>query len=343
MRISVVVPVFNAEETLPACLESLVGQQRPADEILLVDNGSKDASVSVIEEFIASWAHPGLRLLHEAVPGPSAARNCGAAAAEGEVIAFTDADCVADPGWIGALVEAFDSPDIAAVAGDVQGFDPRNTTQKFLSLYTLRGLPQDQVFSEFRLTSGGFPTANLAVRKTVFEAVRGFDPQREIYTEDYDLCARLYQQGLLIRYTRSAKILHIHRANLKGLLRQSFGFGRGHACLMRLHFSRLFILELPGHTLQRESLPLRLWINLTSADKKMGLLLFAWLAYWPLAVLPVAYLLYLHHLAGRKLAETGLEAGFLERFQLAGLLLLKSAAMTAGKLTGALRYRVICL
>src|SRR5688572_26039408 len=95
--ISVVLAVRNGAGTLCACLDSLVAQDYPAGklEILVVDNGSTDATASLLTRY-----HPRIAVLESARRGASAARNCGITAARGDAIAFTDADCVAEPFWL---------------------------------------------------------------------------------------------------------------------------------------------------------------------------------------------------------------------------------------------------
>jgi glycosyltransferase involved in cell wall biosynthesis len=91
MRISVVVPVRDGERHLGAALDSLLAQDRPPDELLVVDDGSADGSAALAR------AVPGVRVLELEGRGPAAARNAGVAAATGEAIAFLDADDLADP------------------------------------------------------------------------------------------------------------------------------------------------------------------------------------------------------------------------------------------------------
>ena len=113
MFVSVIVPMYNAERTLALCLDGLAAQDHPRDahEILLVDNGSTDASVSIARRY------PGITLLSEPRPGAYAARNHGLRQARGDVIAFTDPDCVPDPSWIRAIASAFADPGLELLCG----------------------------------------------------------------------------------------------------------------------------------------------------------------------------------------------------------------------------------
>ena len=96
-RISVIIPHLNQPEFLARCLTSLKAGRREADEIFVVDNGSHVLPVAVLA------AHPDATLLQEPTPGPSPARNLSLAAASGDILAFIDADCLADAGWLEPL------------------------------------------------------------------------------------------------------------------------------------------------------------------------------------------------------------------------------------------------
>ena len=94
IRISVVIPHLNQPEYLAKCLASLAAGKRKPDQVIVVDNGSSVLPTEVVR------AYPGTLLLQETTPGPGPARNCGVAASDGDVLAFIDADCLADPAWL---------------------------------------------------------------------------------------------------------------------------------------------------------------------------------------------------------------------------------------------------
>src|SRR4051794_21426577 len=100
IRYSVIVPAYNAEATLGACLRALLDQTLApaAYEVIVVDDGSTDTTARVAARFPVS-------VLRQAHAGPAAARNQGARAARGEILAFTDADCEPVPAWLGRIVE----------------------------------------------------------------------------------------------------------------------------------------------------------------------------------------------------------------------------------------------
>jgi glycosyltransferase involved in cell wall biosynthesis len=165
-RLSVVVPTYNDHEALEGVLAALAAQAGEASfEVVVVDNGSEALPTEVCARF------PGVRLLAEATPGPGPARNRGAAAARGDIVAFVDADCRPDPGWIRAIAEAFADPSTEIIGGDVRiaPADPRRMTvvEAYESVFGYR----IRLYIERDRYTG---TGNMAVRREIFEAVGPF-------------------------------------------------------------------------------------------------------------------------------------------------------------------------
>lgn len=342
--ISVVVPVFNAEKTVAACLESLYGQTCKPLEIIVVDNGSTDGTAAIIGEMMYRSKDIPTQCLRETRRGASFARNRGAFQARGEIIAFLDADCIADSSWLDRLSRSFDRAEIGAVAGSVVGFDRETTLGKFHALFTLRALPSSRLFDEFNLVSGGFPTANLSIRSALFFSLGGFDETIPFFAEDHDLCARIYQSGAQIYFDKSAVVSHQHRQSLQTTWRQSYGFGTGHATLLKKHFQRMVIIEIPRWCYLSRRWPLRAWVDIAATDKKLILCLLL-TGLWPpfAAVLASLYLILLYRNMGQRLEQDQLEADCGEKWVLVFLLLFKSLAMTCGRWRGSLARGVLCL
>jgi glycosyltransferase involved in cell wall biosynthesis len=155
--VSVIVPARDAEPTLARCLEALLAQDFAEPyEVLLVDDGSRDATRQLAGRY-APWVSV---LASDTNHGPGAARNTGANVARGSILAFTDADCFPEPGWLSAGVRAIrDGADLAQGAVDAEP-DVRRT-------------PFDRTVV-VQSETGFYPTANLFVRKELFESVGGF-------------------------------------------------------------------------------------------------------------------------------------------------------------------------
>lgn len=343
LTVSVVVPVYNAMRTLPRCLAALAQLSPAPDEILVVDNGSTDGSGGRLEAFALECGGGGVRVLHEPRRGAAAARNAGIRAAKGEVIAFTDADCAPEPAWLRHLTEPFEDPTVGAVAGRVVAAPPTATLELFSALYTLQSADQPVRRRQWTPWEGGYPTANLAVRRALLDDLGGFDESVGIYGEDYDLCARLYARRTAIVYVPDARVAHHHRTSLGGMLRQAFGFGRSHAYLLRRHAARGLWVDLPGRPLAWNRWPVRVWVDLASADKKVLAILLLGSAYRPFLLLLPVYAGWLVVATSRRAHRAGRSVTPLAALELAGLLLLKSAAMTAGRWWGSVKYGAVCL
>ena len=342
LNISVVIPAFNAEKTIVQCLVSVCEQTRKPLEVIVVNNKSADQTKRIVLEFIDKHQDIAACCVDEYRQGPSFARNCGAKLAKGDIVAFIDADCVADASWLRLVSESFGGSDVGAVAGSIIGFDRRTLIGKFHSLFTMRRLPESTMFHEFKLVSGGFPTANLAVRKTLFEEIGGFSEDMPFYAEDYDLCARIYSKEHHIYYNREVIVFHQHRQDVGSTWRQSYGFGSGHAPLLKRHFRRMVIVEAPRLLYISEKWPLRAWLDMASADKKFMLCLILSGLWWPFSMVLPAYLIMLYRDIGRRLKLEHIDADPRDKWGMVFLLLFKSLAMTSGRLTGSLRHGVIC-
>jgi GT2 family glycosyltransferase len=211
-EISVIVPHLNQPEALRACLAALAAQDLAPDrfEVIVVDNGSPAPPAAVVAGF------PGVRLAVEPAPGPGPARNRGAALARGGLLAFTDADCRPEPGWLAALLAGFAADPGAAVLGGrvaIVAADPAAPTaaESFDMVY---GMRQDRL-----ITGQGFAaTANLAVRREAFAAVGPF--AGIALAEDMDWCRRAAARGFAVRYAPAAVVRHPARRSLAALARQ---------------------------------------------------------------------------------------------------------------------------
>ncbi|MGH2992330.1 MAG: glycosyltransferase [Solirubrobacterales bacterium] len=223
--VSVVVPARNAERTVGECLESLmrVDYHPERREILVVENGSTDRTGEIIRRY-------PVRCLFEPRRGVSAARNRGVEAARGEIVAFTDADCVVTRRWLRELVRGFEAPDVWAVAGEIVAYPPRTPAERYLARRKAR-------WQESAVGSGRpfAVTSNVAFRRQTFERLGMFDT-RLIKAQDKDFGWRFYADGdLRLAYSPEALVLHRHRPTAWKLFTQHVGWGYGAALLHRKH------------------------------------------------------------------------------------------------------------
>jgi GT2 family glycosyltransferase len=228
--VSVVVPARNEERTLAACLESLRGQQLRPLEILVIDDGSTDGTAAIARA-------QGIEPLSTGGVGPSRGRNLAAARARGELLAFTDADCVAHPGWLRALCQALpDDSGVAGVGGPQQSPTDElpfaRQVQRFLAAL---GFVSDYLRADAAITETSHnPSCNSLYRRQVFVELGGF--REDLWPcEDLDLDRRAIRAGYRLLFAPAALVYHHRPTTMAGLLRMMRSYGRGHGCLVRIH------------------------------------------------------------------------------------------------------------
>lgn len=204
--VSVVVPHLNQPDHLRRCLAALAAQaDSPPHEVIVVDNGSRALPEAVCAEF-------GATLLTEAEPGPGPARNRGVRAARAPLLAFIDADCIADPGWLAAIARRFEDPETVILGGDVRIWreDPARPTllECYESVYAFR-------MRDYIRRKGFTGTGNLAVRREVLEAVGPFAGIG--VAEDVDWGRRATGMGRRITYAPDALAFHPARKSMTEL------------------------------------------------------------------------------------------------------------------------------
>jgi cellulose synthase/poly-beta-1,6-N-acetylglucosamine synthase-like glycosyltransferase len=233
--VSVVVPVRNGRATIGACLDALLAQDYPGGtEVIVVDNGSSDGTAAVARG-------REVALVHEPRQGRAIARNAGIARAAGEIVAFVDADCVAEPDWLAALVVPFGDTAVGGVGGEIHALDPVTPVQAYLDRRETCW-QQYCVQGGRRRRHGFLITANAAYRGTVLAEVGGFDPGFPP-SEDVDLGWRVRAAGHTLAYAPRAIVRHRLRERTRELFRQRYGYGYGRAL-----FRRRYGLE-PGYSL----------------------------------------------------------------------------------------------
>jgi O-antigen biosynthesis protein len=228
-RISVVVAAYNAGATLDDCLSALSQSHYPGFEVIVVDDGSTDSTAEIADAHARCDSR--FRVLHGPNHGLSVARNTGLAAASGDIVAYTDADCRADGDWLHYIALKLLNSDVMAVGGpnlvpdddgpiaQAVGFSPGNPTHIMLS---------DEIAEHI-------PGCNMAFWKWVLDDVGGFQP---IYTsagDDVDICWRLQARGYRIGFAPAALVWHHRRNSMRAYLRQQIGYGHAESLLEREH------------------------------------------------------------------------------------------------------------
>jgi cellulose synthase/poly-beta-1,6-N-acetylglucosamine synthase-like glycosyltransferase len=223
--VSVIVPVYNGERNIGNCIKSLLSLDYPSSklEIIIVDNNSKDATRRVIQEF------PVISLIEDRIQSSYAARNTGLKKSKGEIIAFTDSDCIADKDWILKAVECFQDESVGCVAGRIDGYPPSNYIEEFL--VRNQYLSQENTLKDRFLP---YPqTANAIYRKEVFDAIGMFEENWRS-GGDADIAWRmLLHSEYRIVTCNDSLIYHVHRSTLKGFFNQGETWGHGEVLLQK--------------------------------------------------------------------------------------------------------------
>lgn len=226
-RVTIVVPARNASAEIGRCVKALVAQEYPPGlrRILVVDNDSEDGTA---EEAAAA----GAEVVRETrVRSSYAARNRGIAAADGEWVAFTDADCAPTPGWLAGLFSDPIGLEFGAVLGEVAALEGDTPVQRLTERHGImrhavtmphKGLPC-------------FSTANVAVRLPLLRDLGGFREDVRFFG-DMELSWRMQiERGAKLLFRPDAIVLHRHRRSWGALWRQAVQHGRGVAFMRRTY------------------------------------------------------------------------------------------------------------
>lgn len=220
--VSVIVPVRNGEKVLRDCVGSILKTDYPLDrlEILVVDNGSTDGTAEIIKSF-------PVRYVMESHRGAPAARNAGVRACRGDIIVFTDADCVVSQGWLGEVLQAFEEDGVGGVAGEIVAYNSKTPAERYAA--KVRHLSPRKYLARPHLPFAVF--ANLAFRGEVFDKIGLLDDSL-IQGDSTDFCTRFFREtGLKLKYAPKAVVFHRHRTTTWEFFKQQWYYGRGHALL----------------------------------------------------------------------------------------------------------------
>ena len=224
-RVSVVVCSYNSERTMEACLASLEVLNFPNYEVIVVNDGSTDRTLEIAERF------PFCRIISQPNKGLSVARNIGAEAATGEIVAYTDSDCVADPDWLTYLVAKMEASNLAACGGP--NFPPPEDSLVPAAVAVSPGGPTHVLISDE--VAEHIAGCNMAFRRDVLMALGGFDPVYRAAGDDVDICWRFQDAGHAIGFSPAAIVWHFRRNTVHAYIRQQRGYGKAEALVYAKH------------------------------------------------------------------------------------------------------------
>jgi glycosyltransferase involved in cell wall biosynthesis len=225
MKVSVVIPAYNAEKTIGDAVVQSLSQTRSSlqVELIVVDDGSTDGTAAIAES-------AGARVIRQENAGPAAARNRGWQSATGGFICFTDSDCIPAAGWLENLLNGFTDSHIGAVAGS---YEIANS-----SSWLARWVHQEIMERHKRMPPviRAFGSYNVAIARHVLQATGGFDPAyRRASGEDNDLSYRIMKKGYRIAFRPQAKVAHYHPEKLGKYLTEQYRHGFWRAKMYKNH------------------------------------------------------------------------------------------------------------
>lgn len=257
-KVSLVVTVLNEGEAMTKLLDSIVAQRRPPDEVVVVDGGSSDSTLAVLERYQSRLP---LKIVVEKGANISRGRNVGIAAAQHELIAVTDAGVRLDPEWLAHLVAPFERetpPDF------VSGFFLPESEGVFEHALAMTTLPATEEMGKGRFMPS---SRSVAFPKSTWAGVAGY-PEWMTWSEDVLFDLALINRGVKIEYVPTAIAWFRPRASLRSFARQyrNYAYGDGQGLL----WTRRHIIRYVTYV---GLLPFVLWVM--GKNRVLGLLLLA--------------------------------------------------------------------
>ena len=281
-KISIIIPSYRSRQYIDRCFQAIFRQTGDVAEVIVVESSQERE----LAEYIAR-TYPAVKLIslaRRAFPGE--ARNIGLREARGNIIVFTDMDCVPQSGWLAAIAHLLDTSSYRVVGGAVLNGTPRSLIGTAEYIVEFNEFTPSRPEGEARL----LPTCNVALRKAVFEEYGGFDTV-VVKGSDTLFTRRLLKRGERIYFTSAFQVAHLNRADWRRFLHNQMELGKGSAQIRRreqmtgsifiklplfiplIPFLRLFSI---GRRLVQQRSPLLLKFAATSPLIFIGLLSYTW-------------------------------------------------------------------
>ena len=222
MKSSIVIPAYNSAKTIPILIEACLNQSVNS-EIIIVDDGSTDNTADIIKNYPVQY-------IYQNNSGPGAARNTGWQTASGDIICFTDSDCVPETNWVKMLLEKYTSEDIGAAGGSYDIQNKESLLAECIHEEIIQRHDKIPVEANFL---GSF---NVSYRKKVLEIVGGFNNSfRTASGEDNDLAYKVKKAGYKLIFDKNIKVAHYHQSKLSKYLKEQYRHGYWRMMLYKKH------------------------------------------------------------------------------------------------------------
>ncbi len=220
--VTIVIPAYNSERTIVRVIESCLNQMVKG-EVIVVDDGSDDSTAEIVKRY-------PVRYIYQENAGPAKARNTGWKNASGEIILFTDSDCIPEKDWVDRMLEYYSLNDICCVGGSYDIANPESLLARCI---------HQEILERHRKMSGEVDylgSFNLSYGRNVLEEVGGFNEEFGYASgEDNDLSYRVRKKGYKLTFDREIKVSHFHQTKFIRYLKEQFRHGFWRMKLYRLH------------------------------------------------------------------------------------------------------------
>ena len=289
--VTVIVPVRNGEQTIQPLLESLqkLDYDRNKVDVIVVDGNSTDKTREIVKKY-------PVKLVIENRKGLNLARNIGIKCSNGEIVAFTDADCIVHPNWITKIVENFKDPKVGCVGGSAKALNgdflsqyADNSIVRLMPFFTKRE-ELEKVKPFFRHPAG----CNMAFRRKIAEEVGYFDENIQYGFDEVEFADRICRAGYKMVLDPEVLVWHKHRSTFGEFLKQNFQYGKGSGLVLKRNrlkdaVSKWSFLGLMGFISWLLIVGLLSFLSLTSSSSIFPWILFGFTGL-PLIILASVYI-----------------------------------------------------